>query len=66
MAQTLTGWILITAVVLAGAGSGYSAARIVTTVRDGREIELRDVVMAAIFGVLLITSGLLLLTAEGT
>ena len=66
MPQTLTGWILIAANLLSGAGCGYAIARMITTKRDGRAIERRDVVMAAAFGVLLLSSALLLLRAEGS
>jgi hypothetical protein len=65
MPQTLTGWILYAAVVVAGAGGGYSAARVVMTVSDGREIDRRDVVAAVTFGSMLIVSGVLLLLVEG-
>ena len=64
MPQTLTGWILIAAVIIAGASGGYSAARVITTVRDGQEIDRRDVVAAATFVSILILSGLLLWLVE--
>jgi len=65
MPQTLTGWILFAAVVVAGAGGGYSAARVVMTTRDGRKIDRRDVVAAFTFATMLIVSGALLLLVDG-
>lgn len=56
---------MIAAVILAGAGGGYSAARVVTTVRDGREIERRDIVATVVFGTLMVTSALLLWLVDG-
>ena len=60
MPHTRTGWILIAAVLLLGAGDGHSFARALMTARDGREIERRDVGGIAVFGVLMSTSALLL------
>ncbi|MDH2311407.1 hypothetical protein [Methylobacterium brachiatum] len=65
MPQTLTGWILFAAVVVAGAGGGYSAARVVMAIRDGRTIDRRDVVAAVTFATMLFVSGALLLLVDG-
>lgn len=65
MPQTLTGWILFAAVVVAGAGGGYSVARVVMTTRNGRKLDRRDVVAAVTFATMLIVSGALLLLVDG-
>ncbi|CAM3026563.1 hypothetical protein JHFBIEKO_3085 [Methylobacterium mesophilicum] len=65
MPQTLAGWILIAAVLLSGAGGGFMASRMLTAARDGREIDRRDVVAAAIFCVGLVASAALLVWVEG-
>ena len=41
------------------------SARMLTTARDGREINRRDVVAAVIFGALLVASASLLVWVEG-
>jgi len=65
MPQTLTGWILIAAVILSGAAGGYLVARVATTVRDGGVISLRDASGAAAFVALMAVAGLLLWLVEG-
>ena len=65
MPQTLTGWILITAVILAGTGGGYLAARVATTFRDGGVISLRDASGAVAFVALMAVAGVLLWLVEG-
>jgi len=64
MPQTITGWILIAAVVLSGTGGDYLAARVVTTFRDGGAISLRDASGAAAFVALMAVAGLLLWLVE--
>lgn len=65
MPQTLTGWILFAAVVVAGADGGYSVAMVVMITCDNRKIDRRDVVAAVTLGTMLIVSGALLLLVEG-
>ena len=65
MPQTLTGWILFAAVIVAGADGSYLVVRLVMTTRDNRKIDRRNVVAAITFGTMLIVSGTLLLFVEG-
>ncbi|MGU3341637.1 hypothetical protein ACLBXJ_26875 [Methylobacterium mesophilicum] len=65
MPQTLTGWILFAATILAGAGGGYLSARVITTVRDSGVIPRRDAAAVVGFVALLMASALLLWFVEG-
>ena len=65
MPQTLTSWILVTAVLLAGASGGYMAAQLITTARGGNSIDRRDVVVIFELIGIMIASGVLLLLTEG-
>jgi len=64
MPQTLTGWILIAAVILSGAAGGHLSARVFTTVQDGGAINPRDAGGAAAFVALMAVAGLLLWLVE--
>lgn len=65
MPQTLTGWILIAAILLSGMGAGSTAAGLLDRALGAGPIARRDVVACVMLLALMIVAGLLLWLVDG-
>jgi hypothetical protein len=65
MPQTLTGWILITAILLLGMGAGSTAAGLLDHALGAGSIKRRDVAACLTLFALMVMSALLLWLVEG-
>ena len=65
MPQTLTGWILIAAILLSGMGAGSTAAGLLDRKLGAGPIALRDVIACLSLFALMVAAGLLLWLVEG-
>ncbi|MHC2109000.1 hypothetical protein [Methylobacterium sp. CM6246] len=65
MPQTLTGWILIAAILLSGMGTGSTAAGLLDRVLVASPIARRDALACLTLFALMVITGLLLWLVEG-
>lgn len=65
MPQTLTGWILIAAILLSGMGAGSTAAGLLDHALSAGPIARRDVVNCLMLLALMVAAALLLWLVEG-
>ncbi|MHC2106394.1 MULTISPECIES: hypothetical protein [unclassified Methylobacterium] len=65
MPQTLTGWILLAAIMASAMGSVITTTKLILVLRGRVALDRRDIHAAYAFGVLLALSTLLFLFVEG-